>query len=101
MSEVKQGSWVQIERKLLDVGDRAPQVPEETKKVPLKLWVKGYLQEDAEFGEIVKIKTSIGRILEGKLVAHNPRYEHNFGRLIPELLSVGEEFRELIQGDDQ
>ncbi len=101
MKKIKKGSWVQIEQTLLEPGERAPQVPKETQQTPLKLWVKGYLQEDAEIGERVRIKTIIGRRLEGKLLAENPRYEHDFGRPIPELLSVGKEFRKIIDGGEK
>ena len=101
MSLIKKGSWVQIESVLLEPGERAPNLPEETKKVPLKIWAKGYLIEDAEIAQTVTIKTIIGRKMEGKLIAKNPRYKHDFGRPIPELLSVGEEFREIIKGGEK
>lgn len=101
MSKIKKGTWVQIKKVLLEPSERAQNIPEETKKVPLKLLVKGYLQEDAHEGEEVKIKTIIGRKIQGKLVAENPRYQHDFGRPIPELLSVGKEFREILNGGDE
>ncbi|GAB6139048.1 2-amino-4-oxopentanoate thiolase subunit OrtA [Halanaerobaculum tunisiense] len=101
MKQIEKGSWVQIKQTLLEAGERAPQVPEETQEVPLDLWVKGYLQEDAEIGDKVTIETIVGRTLEGELVAENPRYEHDFGKPIPELISVGKEFQELIQGADK
>ncbi|HOV28869.1 MAG TPA: 2-amino-4-oxopentanoate thiolase subunit OrtA [Synergistales bacterium] len=95
--KVPKGSWVQIEQVVLKPEERAPQVPEDTKAVPLMLWVKGTLLEDASLGETVEIETAIGRRLTGKLVAENPPYTHGFGRPVPELLSVGKEFRELIE----
>ncbi len=98
MSVVKKGSWVQIESILLNPEERSPNLPEETKKVSLKLWVKGYLQEDADIGEEVVVKTIIGRKVTGKLIAENPKYKHDFGRPIPELFSVGKEFRKIING---
>jgi len=97
MNLIKKGSWVQIEKIILKVGERADNVPEETKNVPLKVFQKGYLQEDAQIGEEVTIRTIIGRTIEGKLIANNPKYNHDFGRPIPELLSVAKEFRELIE----
>lgn len=95
--KVPKGSWVQIEQVVLKPEERAPQVPEDTKAVPLMLWVKGTLLEDASLGETVEIETAIGRRLTGKLVAENPPYTHGFGRPVQELLSVGKEFRELIE----
>ncbi|GAB6137984.1 2-amino-4-oxopentanoate thiolase subunit OrtA [Halanaerobaculum tunisiense] len=101
MSQIKKGSWVQIEQTLLEPGERAPQIPKETQEVPLKLWVKGYLTKDAQPGDKVTIKTIIGRSLTGKLVAENPRYTHDFGKPITQLLSVREEFNQLFEGDDE
>jgi len=95
--KVPKGSWVQIEQVVLRPEERAPQVPEATKAVPLMLWVKGTLLEDATLGETVEIETAIGRRLSGRLVAENPPYIHGFGRPIPELLAVGKEFRALIE----
>jgi len=63
------------------------------------LWVKGFLEEDAEIGQEVTVRTIIGRSLKGKMIAVNPPYEHNFGRTIPELLTVGKELRDLIEGE--
>jgi hypothetical protein len=97
---VLRGSWVQIERVVLRPEQRAPHIPEETRKVPLKLWAKGFLEQDANIGDTVAIRTSIGRCLTGKLLAVNPPYVHGFGRPIPELLEVGEELRSLIAKEE-
>lgn len=94
---IAKGSWVQIEQVVLKPGERAPHVPEDTKAVPLMLWVKGTLLEDAFIGDTVEIETAIGRRMSGKLVAENPPYTHGFGRPIPELLTVGAEFRALAE----
>lgn len=48
METAKKGDWVQIEEIVLPAGHRAPQVPEDTQKCDLKLWVKGILQEDGK-----------------------------------------------------
>ncbi len=42
MNSAKKGDWVQIHQIVLKPEERAPQVPEDTKKVPLEFWVKGY-----------------------------------------------------------
>ncbi len=99
--KVAKGSWVQIEQVVLEPGQRAPQVPEDTKAVSLMLWVKGTLLEEASVGDTVEIETAIGRRLTGKLVAENPPYIHGFGRPIPELLTLGNEFRALIERGDR
>jgi hypothetical protein len=35
---IKKGTWVLIHRNVLEPSERAPQVPDDTKKVPLALW---------------------------------------------------------------
>ena len=90
--------WVQIHQVVLSADQRAPQIPKDTKKVPLEMKTVGFLLEDkAMIGDTVTVQTVIGRTLKGTLLAVNPRYQHDFGRAIPELLSVGHELRTLIR----
>lgn len=96
--EAKKGQWVQIHQIVLQPHERAPHLPDDTKQVPLELRVKGFLQDDAKIGDEVTIETIIGRKLIGKLEVVNPRYEHDFGEPIPELLTIGREARELLEG---
>jgi hypothetical protein len=98
---IAKGSWVQVEQVVMKPAERAPQVPEDTKAVPLMLWVKGTLLEEASVGDTVEVETAIGRRMTGKLVAENPPYIHGFGRPIPELLGVGAELRALVEGGDR
>ncbi len=44
--KAKKGDWVKIHSIVLQPEERAPQVPEDTKKVPLETWVKGFLLDD-------------------------------------------------------
>ncbi|MEW6227600.1 MAG: 2-amino-4-oxopentanoate thiolase subunit OrtA [Bacillota bacterium] len=90
------GDYVQIHSVILRPGERAPQVPEDTQKVPLELRIKGFLDHDARLGDEVTITTVLGRKVAGRLVAVNPAYPHNFGRPVPELLHVGEESWRLL-----
>ncbi len=93
---VKGGSWVEVHRIVLEAGERAPQVPEDTKKVPLEMRVKGYLKKDAKVGDEVEITTAVGRTVTGKLTAVNPPYDHGFGEPIPELIPIGKEVKRII-----
>ena len=95
---VKKGEWVQIHKIVLTPEQRAPQVPEDTKKVPLELWVKGYLQQDANIGDEVTIKTRTNRIETGKLLEVNPYYKHNYGKFVPELLAIGDQVKDILFG---
>ena len=41
MTQAKKGDWVQIGRTVLAAGERAPQIPEETRRVPLERFFVG------------------------------------------------------------
>ncbi len=94
---IEKGSWVEIHRIVLPAGQRAPQVPEDTGKVPLEMRVKGFLLESAPLGEEAEILTPAGRRLRGQLSAVNPAYDHTFGPPIPELSSIGTELRAILR----
>ena len=101
--DAKRGDWVRIHNIILEAGQRAQNVPEDTQKVPLEMWVKGILlDESANIGDRVKVETYIGRVVEGTLVEVNPYYKHNFGKAVPELLYVGRQARKLLlEGDEK
>lgn len=101
MSAAKKGDWVQIHQIVLKPEERAAHVPEDTKKVPLELWVKGFAMQDAELGSEVEVKTTTGRMVKGRLVAVNPRYIHDFGDFVPELLKVDVQLKEILYGGDK
>lgn len=93
----RKGQWVEIHQVVLPAGQRAPQVPEETGRVPLELRTKGFIEHDAKIGDQVTITTVIGRRLQGALLAVEPSYRHNFGEYVPELGAIGVELRALLQ----
>ncbi|MCR2042871.1 2-amino-4-oxopentanoate thiolase subunit OrtA [Anaerosalibacter massiliensis] len=100
--DAKKGSWVRIHNIVLKPEDRSPNLPEDTKKVPLEMWDKGFLlNEFANIGDIVEVETYIGRKVEGKLVEINPYYEHDFGKCVPELLYIGRQLRGYLEGSAQ
>lgn len=90
---VKAGTWVEIERVLLTPAERAPNLPEETRKCPYVLKISGFLQVDAEIGAAVTVKSLIGHEHTGVLKVVNPSYGHSFGSTVPELLTIGTEER--------
>jgi len=98
--KANKGDWVKIHSIVLTPEQRAPQVPEDTKKVPLETWVKGYLLSDGLIGEKVSVKTYTGRTVEGTLVEIAPTYDHSFGNNVPELLEIGTQLREILFGGD-
>ena len=93
---IKKDTWVEIWQVILEKGDRAPQVPEDTKQVPLEMKVKGFLLQDTILGEQAEIVTPTGRKITGKLIEVNPEYTHNFGFPIPELMRIGRELRGIL-----
>ena len=82
----KKGDWVLTHNIILTPQQRAPQVPEDTHGVPLEMWVKGHLTQDAEIGDEVEIITRTGR--------------HVRGEFVPELLEIGDTVRGILFGGD-
>lgn len=101
MLTAKKGDWVQIENVVLHAGERAPQVPEDTQKCDLKLWVKGIAQADAMEGGEVEIVTVTGRKAKGVLVDVNPSYIHDYGKFQPELLKLELQLKEILFGGEE
>ena len=95
----KKNDWVQIHIDVLKPEERATNIPEDTRSVPLEMWVKGRLEnETAEIGEIVTITTKTGRRVEGTLCAVNPSFKHNFGDYVPELDEIEETVKSILFG---
>jgi hypothetical protein len=96
--QIAAGTWVEIYHVVLKASERAPQLPEDTRQVPLEMRVKGWLVKPAGLNEAAEIKTPAGRHLRGTLIEINPAYRHGFGAPIPELTPVGKEVRVLLRG---
>lgn len=85
---IDKGTYVRIRRTLLKPEDRSNNLPKETKKAPYKMWVKGFLLEEADLFDIVKIKTVTGRIETGRLKEVEPPYKHSYGDYVAEILTL-------------
>ena len=94
----KAGDYVQLHRVVLNPDQRAEGIPQETRRVPLELWVKGFLLRDADMGQETEVRTVTGRIAGGTLATVSPSYTHSFGACVPELLAIGTQARELTFG---
>lgn len=95
-------TWVEIHDIVLKPEERTGNLPEETRKVPLEMRLKGFLLEEGELGDRVKIRTVTGRIVEGTLLKENPVYEHGYGEtFIPELLTIGQNLRAMLEVDHE
>ncbi len=97
---IKKGSWVQIHKILLAPDERPDTLPEDTRKVPLEMWVKGWLLEDARMDDSVKVMTVTGRIETGNLVQVNPAYLHTYGNFVPEILQIDRILKSDLFGSD-
>lgn len=98
--DAKCNDWVIIHNIVLTPKQRAPQVPDDTKKVPLEMWIKGFIQSDGNIGDLVEVKTITGRFVKGNLVQVNPYYTHDYGKCIPELLQIGIQAKKILFGGE-
>ena len=98
----KKNDWVRIHRNVLEPCERTGKLPDDTKKVPLEMWVKGRLvNETAEIGDEVSVITCVGRTEHGKLLEVNPCYELNYGSFVPEILQMEQQLRGALFGGDE
>jgi hypothetical protein len=87
MSKIPKGTWVEVERTLVSADRRMPVRVLDPAKLPSYLVrVSGFLLEDAELGQQVRIRTIMGKIHIGKLRIQSPSYGHSFGHTVPELM---------------
>lgn len=99
---IGKGTWVEIHDRILSPEERTGNLPEETKKVPLEMRLKGFLQEEARIGDRSVVKTVTGRLVTGTVMAVNPTYDHGYGEtLIPELLTIGRDLKALLEVDHE
>ncbi|HKX06472.1 MAG TPA: 2-amino-4-oxopentanoate thiolase subunit OrtA [Methylomirabilota bacterium] len=96
-SSVDAGSWVELERVILEPGERAAGIPADTASVPFAARVRGFLVADARVGSVAAVKTQAGRTVSGKLRAVLPRNPVDFGDPAPDLLTVGKTARARLE----
>ena len=94
---IKKGTWIEIMEIVLPVGERADNIPEDTKNTPLKCWIRGYAMEDCEVGKEAEIVTTTGRRVKGIVEEIEPGYYHSYGAFIGELAHIGKQGRELLE----
>jgi hypothetical protein len=91
---------VEVRIVLLEPGERAPSLPDDTARTPLEARVHGFLERHANVGEVAAVTTVLGRRVAGTLVRVQPAPGHSFGRPVPELLAIGSELRARLRGSD-
>ena len=96
---VPAGTWVELERVILNPGERAPGIPADTASVPFAARVRGFLVAPARLGTTAQVRTQAERVVAGRLRSVLPRNPADFGDPSPELLQVGKEMKRRLQGD--
>ena len=90
---VKKGTYVQIRATILQAGQRAAGIPEDTAASPLVMWVKGHLTQDSSLGEAASIITATGRVEHGILEEIEPITHLDYGQYIPEISQISKVVR--------
>ena len=91
---VKAETYVEIRATILNIGERAAGIPDDTAAVPLVMWLKGHLMHDCILGETATVKTATERMETGILESVEPVTQLDYGQFVPELLEI----RRLIYG---
>ena len=94
---IKKGTLVQIRKIVLEPNQRSPHIPEDTKKHPYVMWIKGKLLDDAKLGDVVSIETQTKRIETGIMVSVEPYYAHSFGKYV----KIIDEVKDLISKETE
>lgn len=97
---IKKGTWIEIQEVVLTPEERSSAIPEETKKTPLLVWIRGNCMKDCSLGDEVEVETLAGRILKGIVVQERPSYEHNFGEYIDEIAYIGKQARAILSSNN-
>ncbi len=98
---VDKGKYVRVRKHILSPDQRADNVPEDTKKVPLKMWIKGRLTAEAELFEEAEVITATGRRVKGMLKEVEPKHKHSFGEYVEEIQQMREIILSEVWGDDK
>lgn len=93
----KKDDWVEIHYVVLEACERTGDIPEDTRKVPLECWIKGWAEKEGTVGEEVTIRTPANRYVKGTLTRINPEYTHTFGPCASELSAIGQELRATLK----
>ncbi|BDU78503.1 hypothetical protein [Mesoterricola sediminis] len=89
MCIVAKGTWVEVERIVTRPGERISSLGREAARPPQVVRVAGFLMEDAELGQHVRVRTIVGNEHSGKLRIENPGYGASFVNTFPELIRQG------------
>ena len=98
----KKGEWVRIHNVVLKASDRTARIPDDTRKCDLEMWTKGQLlDETAEIGDVVTIKTATGREEKGTMIEVGSYYSHCYVKFVPEIIEIDNMLREEMFGGEE
>lgn len=92
---VKKNAYVEVHKVIFEPNERTAKIPEETKKVPYEMFIKGFLLCDSSIGDLVQVKTITGRIVEGTLLKENPTYDLGYGKFVPQIMKI----KQMLRGE--
>ena len=87
-----------IRSTILNAGERADNIPQDTAATPLVMWIKGFLTADCEMGGEATVRTVTGRTEKGALEEANPTTTVNYGDFVPEVFKIGADARKVLFG---
>jgi hypothetical protein len=90
--------WVEIGFTVLRPEERTAHLPEDTQRVPYYCRLKGFAAGEPSVGDVVEVETQLGRRVTGEVLRVNPRFGHDFGAPVEELIVAGLEARALLDG---
>ena len=79
------GDWVEISKTVLELDERAPNLPPDTAAVPYTLRVRGFATSEGVMGSQISIVTAAGRAHTGRLEEVDPEHRLSHGESVPEL----------------
>ena len=96
---VKKDTWVSLRKVILEPGERAEGIPENTASTPLIMWVSGFLERDSDMGRETYVRTKMNRIETGVLEEVAPTAIVNYGEYVPEIAHIGMTARKILRGE--
>lgn len=98
---IKANTFVMIEKIILPKEFRSSHLPDATKAVDVKAYIKGFLREDANMNQPVTIITSLGHQESGTLIEVHPSYSHSFGEYIEEMAHIGPSLFDILKEGEE
>jgi 2-amino-4-ketopentanoate thiolase alpha subunit len=85
---IEKNTFVQIYKVVLSSSERSSNLPDDTKRLPFEMRVKGKLMSKASIGDVVEIKTATNRVEQGILLSVEPFFTHTFGHHVQALKDI-------------